>query len=77
MNKFKYVSLVVFTTLLMGIAFPIGKIGLAYAPPFLFMGIRFVLAGGLLDSSSVGNPNLEGGGSGCRQLQSDCSNPRE
>ncbi|KRE49573.1 DMT family transporter [Paenibacillus sp. Soil522] len=48
MNKYKYMSLIVLTTLLMGIAFPIGKIGLSYAPPFFLMGIRYVLAGGLL-----------------------------
>lgn len=44
----KYVSLVLLTTLIMGVAFPVGKMGLAYAPPFLLMGLRFVLAGGLL-----------------------------
>jgi len=48
MHKLKYACLVVVTTFLMGIAFPVGKIGLSYAPPFLLMGIRFVLAGGLL-----------------------------
>ncbi|WP_331459300.1 DMT family transporter [Paenibacillus sp. FJAT-27812] len=48
MNKYKYMSLIVVTTLLMGIAFPIGKIGLNYAPPFFLMGLRYVLAGGLL-----------------------------
>jgi len=48
MHKLKYACLVVATTFLMGIAFPVGKIGLSYAPPFLLMGIRFVLAGGLL-----------------------------
>ena len=40
MRTFSYVSLVVLTTLLMGIAFPIGKIGISYAPPFLLMGVR-------------------------------------
>lgn len=48
MHKLKYACLVIVTTFLMGIAFPVGKIGLSYAPPFLLMGIRFVLAGGLL-----------------------------
>ncbi|QRG65190.1 DMT family transporter [Brevibacillus choshinensis] len=48
MHKLKYACLIVVTTFLMGIAFPVGKIGLAYAPPFLLMGIRFVVAGGLL-----------------------------
>ncbi|MFD0693935.1 DMT family transporter [Paenibacillus sp. GCM10027628] len=48
MNKLKYTGLILFTTLIMGLAFPVGKIGLQYAPPFFLMGIRFVLAGGLL-----------------------------
>src|SRR5689334_11594871 len=48
MNKFTYMWLVLLTTLLMGSAFPIGKIGLTYAPPFFLMSIRFILAGGLL-----------------------------
>jgi drug/metabolite transporter (DMT)-like permease len=48
MNKYKYMSLIIVTTFLMGIAFPIGKIGLSYAPPFFLMGLRYVLAGGLL-----------------------------
>ncbi|MET3287685.1 UNVERIFIED_CONTAM: drug/metabolite transporter (DMT)-like permease [Brevibacillus sp. OAP136] len=48
MKQFKYVSLLLITTLLMGIAFPVGKIGFEYAPPFFLMGIRFVIAGGLL-----------------------------
>ncbi|NOU97138.1 EamA family transporter [Paenibacillus sp. LMG 31456] len=48
MNKFQYIGLIVLTTFLMGIAFPVGKIGMLYAPPFLLMGVRFVLAGGLL-----------------------------
>ncbi|WP_301168763.1 DMT family transporter [Brevibacillus nitrificans] len=48
MHKLKYACLIIVTTFLMGIAFPVGKIGLSYAPPFLLMGMRFVLAGGLL-----------------------------
>lgn len=48
MNGFKYTGLLLLTTFLMGIAFPVGKLGLNYAPPFLLMGMRFVLAGGLL-----------------------------
>lgn len=48
MHKLKYACLIIVTTFLMGIAFPVGKLGLSYAPPFLLMGIRFVLAGGLL-----------------------------
>ncbi|WP_324617858.1 DMT family transporter [Cohnella cholangitidis] len=48
MSKFKFIILVIVTTFLMGIAFPVGKIGLDYAPPFLLMGLRFVIAGSLL-----------------------------
>ncbi|MFX3632284.1 MAG: DMT family transporter [Candidatus Pristimantibacillus sp.] len=48
MSQNKYISLIIITTLLMGISFPIGKIGMFYAPPFFLMGIRYVLAGGLL-----------------------------
>jgi len=56
MNKWKYTGLVLLTTFLMGSAFPVGKIGLAYAPPFLLMGIRFVLAGGLMAWMAGGSP---------------------
>jgi drug/metabolite transporter (DMT)-like permease len=48
MNKYAYAGLMLGTTFLMGVAFPVGKIGLFYATPFLLMGIRFVLAGGTL-----------------------------
>jgi drug/metabolite transporter (DMT)-like permease len=61
MNKFKYVCLVVLTTFLMGVAFPVGKIGMAYAPPFFLMGIRFVLAGGLLAIIVARKPQPRGG----------------
>ncbi|SFB46987.1 Permease of the drug/metabolite transporter (DMT) superfamily [Cohnella sp. OV330] len=45
MNPRAYASLILVTTLTMGLAFPVGRIGLDYAPPFLLMGIRFVAAG--------------------------------
>ncbi|MBW7457778.1 DMT family transporter [Paenibacillus sepulcri] len=48
MNKYLYISLVLLTTILMGLAFPISKIGLTYAPPFFLMGARFIIAGSLL-----------------------------
>lgn len=56
MSKAKYISLILLTTFIMGIAFPIGKVGLDYAPPFLLMGIRYVLAGGLLALLVIGKP---------------------
>lgn len=61
MNKSKYIGLVILTTLIMGLAFPVGKIGLTYAPPFLLMGIRFVLAGGLLAVVVAKKPQPRGG----------------
>lgn len=45
MNPRAYASLILITTLSMGLAFPIGRIGLDYAPPFLLMSLRFVAAG--------------------------------
>jgi len=48
MTRSKYVLLLLFTTLIMGTSFPIGKIGLDYAPPFLLMAVRFTVAGGVL-----------------------------
>ncbi|WP_435924682.1 DMT family transporter [Paenibacillus sp. DYY-L-2] len=48
MSAIKYTGLLLLTTFLMGIAFPVGKIGLEFAPPFLLMGLRFVIAGALL-----------------------------
>ncbi|WP_248926110.1 DMT family transporter [Paenibacillus hamazuiensis] len=60
MNQIKYFSLVLLTTLIMGVAFPVGKIGMAYAPPFLLMGTRFVLAGGLLVMIVAGKPRPQG-----------------
>ncbi|GIO85438.1 EamA family transporter [Paenibacillus faecis] len=47
-GRSRFTVLVLLTTFLMGVAFPVGKIGLTYASPFLLMGLRFVLAGGLL-----------------------------
>ena len=60
-NKFQYIALVLLSTFLMGIAFPIGKIGLAYAPPFFLMGIRYLLAGGLLALIVIRKPLPSGG----------------
>ncbi|MBO7742655.1 DMT family transporter [Paenibacillus sp. MWE-103] len=48
MNKVRYFGLVAITTFIMGLAFPVGKIALRYAPPFFMMSIRFVFAGILL-----------------------------
>ncbi|WP_366293848.1 EamA family transporter [Paenibacillus sp. AN1007] len=44
----KAALLVILTTLIMGTSFPVGRIGMAYAPPFLLMGLRYILAGGLM-----------------------------
>lgn len=45
MNKFLYGFLVVLTTALMGSAFAIGKMGLAYFSPLLLVALRFIIAG--------------------------------
>lgn len=61
MSKVQYTALVILTTFIMGIAFPVGKIGLAYAPPFFLMGVRFVLAGGLLTLIASRKPQPRSG----------------
>lgn len=43
-----FIILILFTTLVAGLNFPIGKMGLEYASPFVLLGIRFVAAGLLL-----------------------------
>ncbi|MGO4528841.1 DMT family transporter [Paenibacillus sp. 2TAF8] len=48
LNPTKYIVLIIATTLIMGTSFPVGKIGMMYAPPFLLMGLRYILAGGLM-----------------------------
>lgn len=48
MKPLKYTLLILVTTLIMGTSFPVGKIGMMYAPPFLLMGLRYILAGALL-----------------------------
>ncbi|SFL53273.1 Permease of the drug/metabolite transporter (DMT) superfamily [Paenibacillus sp. 1_12] len=61
MNKIKYIGLVVMTTFFMGVAFPVGKLGMEYATPFFLMGIRFVLAGGMLALIVSRKPQPRGG----------------
>jgi len=48
MKPLKYTIWILLTTFIMGTSFPVGKIGMVYAPPFLLMGIRYVLAGSLM-----------------------------
>ncbi|MBB6733018.1 DMT family transporter [Cohnella zeiphila] len=48
MSRMTYAILVLAATLMMGLAFPIGRIGLDEASPFLLMGIRFVLGGAIM-----------------------------
>lgn len=48
MKPLKYFSLLILTTLIMGTSFPVGKTAMLYAPPFLLMGLRYVIAGVLL-----------------------------
>ncbi|WP_206438498.1 DMT family transporter [Paenibacillus whitsoniae] len=56
----KFAVLLILTTFVMGIAFPVGKMGLAYAPPFFLMGIRYVMAGGLLAIFAGRRPRPKG-----------------
>lgn len=48
MNRTKYASLVLLMTLISGLAFPIGRIGMNHASPFLLMAVRFLIAGALM-----------------------------
>jgi probable blue pigment (indigoidine) exporter len=48
MNRTVYAALILITTLLSGLAFPIGRIGLDYTSPFLLMGARFAIAGAVM-----------------------------
>lgn len=45
MNRLLFFLLVVITTALMGSAFAIGKVGLAYSSPLLLVAMRFTIAG--------------------------------
>ncbi|MDG0811734.1 DMT family transporter [Cohnella rhizosphaerae] len=56
MNPKAYASLILVTTLTMGLAFPVGRIGLDYAPPFLLMSVRFVIAGLLMAALTARRP---------------------
>ncbi|WP_128103265.1 DMT family transporter [Paenibacillus sp. DCT19] len=44
MKTGRYTLLIIITTFIMGTSFPVGKIGMHYAPPFLLMGLRYILA---------------------------------
>jgi drug/metabolite transporter (DMT)-like permease len=48
MSRTTYAVLILAATLMMGLSFPIGRMGLDEASPFLLMGIRFVLGGGIM-----------------------------
>ncbi|MFB9326649.1 DMT family transporter [Paenibacillus aurantiacus] len=48
MNRSLFVLLVLLATSLMGSSFAVGKVGLSYVSPLLLVGIRFVLAGGIM-----------------------------
>ena len=48
MSIYKYTSLLLLTTFLMGTAYPVAKLGMMHTTPLMLMGIRFVFAGGLL-----------------------------
>ncbi|MFD2331363.1 DMT family transporter [Cohnella sp. GCM10020058] len=56
MNPKAYAVLILVTTLTMGLAFPVGRIGIDYAPPFLLMSVRFVIAGLLMAAFTARRP---------------------
>ncbi|MEK3883216.1 DMT family transporter [Paenibacillus sp. PL2-23] len=56
MDTRTFITLVLLTTFLMGVAFPVGKLGLAFAPPFFLMGLRYLLAGGLFALLGIHKP---------------------
>ncbi|MGG6312655.1 DMT family transporter [Paenibacillus macerans] len=60
MSILKYTVLVLLTTFLMGTAYPVSKLGMMHTTPLALMGIRFVLAGGLLAMFSAKKPQPKG-----------------
>lgn len=60
MNIFKYTGLLLLTTFLMGTAYPAAKLGMMHTTPLMLMGIRFLLAGGLLALLSANKPQPKG-----------------
>jgi len=48
MNNFKFITLLLITTFLMGSSFAIVKLGLPYASPLLLAALRFIVAGVLM-----------------------------
>ncbi|MBB6669925.1 DMT family transporter [Cohnella nanjingensis] len=60
MSKKTFAALLLLTTFAMGTAFPVGRLGLDYASPFLLMGIRFVLAGGIMALATIKRPKPRG-----------------
>lgn len=60
MNRTTYVFLIVLTTLIMGLAFPVGRIGLDEASPLLLMGVRFILGGAIMTAAVRKRPQPRG-----------------
>ncbi|CAI6081827.1 DMT family transporter [Cohnella sp. JJ-181] len=60
MNPRVYALLIFVTTLSMGLAFPVGRISIDYAPPFLTMSLRFVAAGLLMAAFAARRPKPSG-----------------
>lgn len=60
MNIYKYTGLLLLTTFLMGTAYPAAKLGMMHTTPLMLMGIRFLLAGGLLALLSANKPQPKG-----------------
>ncbi|MCC3377200.1 DMT family transporter [Cohnella sp. REN36] len=60
MNGKKFAALIWLTTFSMGTAFPTGRIGLDYTTPFMLLGIRFLLAGGIMALATIRRPKPRG-----------------
>lgn len=60
MNRTLYASLILVVTLLGGLAFPVGRMGMEYATPFLLMAVRFAVAGTAMALATARRPQPRG-----------------
>ncbi|UUZ92811.1 DMT family transporter [Paenibacillus sp. P25] len=61
MSTTRFVMLTLFTMLVAGLNFPIGKMALAFGSPFLLLAIRFIAAGLLMPPFILTRPHPRGG----------------
>ncbi|CAM3700130.1 DMT family transporter [Cohnella lubricantis] len=60
MNRMLYASLILAMTLLGGLAFPVGRLGMEGASPFLLMAVRFAVAGAGMALATARRPQPRG-----------------